>query len=245
MQPMPPESVSQSTIELMKPLLDAAMAYHDYGVVGLDHVPDKGAAIVVFTHSLATYDILLFGATVYLKKHRLIASLADRAIFKTPFLRQAAQKFAAVQGEPEIARRIIDAERLLGVAPGGMREALRPSEKKYQVDWERRTGFVRLALETQTPVLLAACPAADDCFEIFENPITKFVYDRFRLPLPLALGSGLLPKKAKLTHLVSEPIQPPKVSDVTDAAVIDFHTVLKARMTSLIEEALTFNASRL
>ncbi len=232
-QALPRNDVPRSTVDLLVPLYRAAKRYHDYRVVGLEHVPREGPAIIAFTHSLATYDIMLFGATLFFEHQRLIASLADRAIFQTPFLRQLAERLGAVEGEPDVARRILRAGRLLGVAPGGMREALRPSTARYRIAWGRRVGFARLAIETQVPVILAACPAADDCYEVFDTRLTRYVYERFRMPLPVALGSGLLPKRVKLRHLVSEPIAPPSHGDAEA-----FHAELCARMERLITDAL-------
>lgn len=237
-----PETVSQRTVDLLVPLYRRAVAFHDYRVVGLSRVPDHGPALIVFTHSLATYDIFLFGATLYFEKSRLITSLADRLIFKTPLLRDAAAHMAAVPGDPESARTLLKRGRILGVAPGGMREALRPKEKRYQLDWEGRMGFARLALETQVPVLLAACPRADDLYDVQDNPLTRWVYERFRFPLPVVgLGGGILPRKVRLVHLVSEPMVPPKIAGAraTREETAAFYGVLKQRMEQLIQEALS------
>ena len=141
------EKVPEATEALLRPLLERLRDYHHYQVSGLEHVPSHGAALIVFNHSLATYDIVLFGARVYVSKHRLIASLADRLIFKTPILRQIAEHLGSVEGRPEAARALLAAGRLVGVAPGGMQEALRPSGDRYRLRWDRRFGFVKLALE--------------------------------------------------------------------------------------------------
>ncbi len=211
---MPEPTIPPATVEFLKPLLAGLAKYHRYEISGFEHVPATGGALLVFTHSLATYDILLFGAEVYLKKRRLIASLADRLIFKTPVLREVAKHVGALEGEPKAARALLDAGRLVGVAPGGMREALRPWQQRYTVDWQRRTGFARLALEAQVPVILAACPAADEAYQVIDNPLTRFVYERFRIPLPLAIGRGIipLPRPAHFIHYVHAPLHPPKIA---------------------------------
>lgn len=222
---LPPDTLPERTVRLVRPVFRAMRRLHDYSVEGLEHVPQHGPALVVFNHSLATYDILLFGASVYLATGRLINSLADRAIFSTPGLAHAARKFGAVQGEPHTARALLDAGRLVGVAPGGMREALRSSNHKYQLEWSTRFGFAKLAIATQAPVLLAACPAADDIFDVVGNPVTNLIYDRFRLPFPIVRGVHA----PKLTHFVSEPILPPK------AGVEAFQALLVQRMQALMQ----------
>lgn len=231
-----PEKVPEATEALLRPILERLRDYHHYRVQGLEHVPSHGAALIVLNHSLATYDIILFGAQVYAAKQRLISSLADRLIFKTPVLRQIAEHLGATEGRPEEARALLAAGRLVGVAPGGMREALRPVAERYQLSWEKRFGFVKLALEAQVPVILAACPAADRIYTVIDNPITRFVYRRFRAPLPFAIGIGPLPRPIALTTYVRAPIQPPKLAGETPSReeVHAFHAVLVREMEKLM-----------
>jgi 1-acyl-sn-glycerol-3-phosphate acyltransferase len=231
-----PEKVPQATEDLLRPLLERLREFHRYEVRGMEHVPDQGAALVVFTHSLATYDIILFGARVYIEKQRLIASLVDRLIFKIPVVRQIAEHIAATEGKPEEARALLAAGRLVGVAPGGMREALRDSDHRYRVSWERRYGFVKLALQTRVPVILTACPAADRIYTVVDNPVTRFVYQRFRVPLPLAIGLGPLPRPIRLVCYVRAPILPPPIagSEPTHEEVHAFHAELVREMEKLI-----------
>lgn len=231
------ERVDPVTFEVFKTLYRTLSVYHGYKVVGLEHIPSSGPALVVFNHSLVTYDIFLLGAKVYEEKGRLICSLADRLIFKTPGVREVATALGAVEGEPKGARRLLDEGRLVGVAPGGMREALRSSDHKYQLSWERRTGFAKLALQAQVPVVLAACPLADDVYTVLDNPLTKLVYKQLRAPLPLAFGLGPLPRPIALTTYVSPPIQPPKVEagSVPQEQVLNFHRELTERMEALMK----------
>lgn len=231
------ERVDPLTLKVFKGVYRTLSAYHGYKVVGLEHVPEHGPGLFVFNHSLATYDIFLFGAKVYEDKSRLISSLADRLIFKLPIVREVAQALQAVEGEPQQAKALLAAGRLVGVAPGGMREALRSSDEKYQLSWERRTGFVKLAIEAQVPVFLAACPLADDVYTVVDSPITRFVYERFRVPLPFAFGLGPLPRPIALTTYLSEAIQPPKFEGATPSRelVQQFHHQLVERMNQLMK----------
>lgn len=232
------ETVPEATLTIAVPFVRRLIAFHRYRVVGLEHVPSAGPALIVFTHSLATYDIFLFGATLYFERQRLIASLADRLIFKTPLLRDLARHLHAVPGEPEGARALLEAGRLVGVAPGGMREALRPKERRYALDWKGRTGFARLALEAKVPVILAACPRADDLYDVVDHPFTRWVYERWRMPLPVT--RRILPRRVSLVHLLSEPIDPPKIAGARasreEAAA--FAAALEGRMQALVNDAL-------
>ena len=46
-------------------LLQPLSRYHEYRVEGLEHIPAHGRAILAMSHSLATYDSLLLGLTIY------------------------------------------------------------------------------------------------------------------------------------------------------------------------------------
>ncbi len=151
--------------------------------------------------------------------------------------------FGAVEGAPEAGRALLDEGELLLVAPGGMREALRPSSERYMVRWRRRKGFVRLALEARAPIVLAACPHADDLFTVYPSQVTAQAYQRYRFPLPVLRGLGvtLMPRPVKLVHVLSEPLYPPEYEgDVPPRAVIEqFHDRVVGRMHKLMEEALS------
>jgi 1-acyl-sn-glycerol-3-phosphate acyltransferase len=230
-------------VRTLRPVYERVKHYHDYEVRGLEHLPQEGAALLVFTHSLATYDILMLGAEVYLRTGRVIAALTDRRVMQTPLLSQLARALQAVEGEPGAAKHLLDEGRLVGVAPGGMREALRSSDKRFDIDWERRYGFVRLAIETQTPIVLCACPHADELYTVVDNPLTRAVYERLRWPLPLAFGRAftIVPRKKKLVHHLSAPIVPPASStrEAPRQLVVECHAELVQRMRGLIHEGVS------
>ena len=116
---------------------------------------------------------------------------------------------------------------------------MRPSRKKYEISWAQRRGFARLAMKTGTPIVLAACPAADDIFHVYESEVSKWFYKNLKVPLFLARGIGLtpIPKPARLTHLISEPMLPPSNYSNPENALEDYHSKLVNRMKQLINAA--------
>ena len=216
--------------------------YHRHRVIGLRHIPYQGRCLLVVNHSLATYDIGLLAYQIEEKMHRFARGLGDRALFRLPVQKELMAKFGAVEANPENAKRLLEAEQLVVVAPGGMREALRPKDERYRVRWERRKGFVRLALTYQTPIVLAACPDADRLYHLYDNPVTKMVYHKFRLPLPLLRGWGLsfLPRPVQLTHVLSEPMFPPPIEGRTEEEVEElvtqWHREICDRMNRLLQQ---------
>lgn len=224
------------------PILSGLRIYHKHTVVGKNHIPERGAAIVAVNHSLASYDIALLMAAIYEYVNRVPRSLIDRLFYKIPGLGPIMESFGSAEGNHGNAVKLLEAGELLVLAPGGMRESLRPSTERYKVIWDNRKGFIRLAIETSTPIILAACPSADDLYDVFPSHVTAWAYKTLKVPLFFAKGLGYspLPKPARLTHYLSEPIVPPvRLRHLEDQKrqVEDFHTKVCARMDELMAHA--------
>ncbi|MGC6493461.1 MAG: lysophospholipid acyltransferase family protein [Myxococcota bacterium] len=225
-------------------LADRAMStlatYHRHTVRGLGNLPESGPGLLVVNHSMITYDVLMLQMHIFRETGRFARSLGDRALFKIPILAELTRAFGVVEGDPHAGQRLLDAGELVLVAPGGMREALRPSTEKYDLRWGRRKGFVELAIRTGAPVFLAACPRADDIFKVYQNPVTAAIYRRFRMPVPVFRGVGptLIPRPVRLTHRIDEAWLPPK-GPVTREKVSTAHDALTRRMITLMRQTLS------
>lgn len=191
-------------------LLAPLRRYHRHRVEGLENLPLDGAALVAIHHSLATYDLMLLGLAVGEQTGRYGRGLGDDRLFEVPALARLATACGIERASPEMARALLRAGGLVMVAPGGMREALRPRSQRRKVAWAGRYGFARLAVELGVPVVPVACPAADDLYTVYDAPWTRPLYDRFHIPVPLARGLGptLLPRRVQLVHRIGAPIAP-------------------------------------
>ncbi len=230
-------------IRITVPILKAIRRYHQHEVIGLQNIPQSGPVLVVVNHSLATYDIFLLLHAIYEDLGRLPRPLADRLFFRLPLIGDLIRLYGAVQGSPQAARELLRAGELITVAPGGMREALRPSSQRYKILWEERKGFVRLAMATKSPIVLAACPKADDLYHIYPSHLTAWFYKSYKIPFFFAKGwkATAIPQPVKLTHYLSDPIVPPSVPKSPSAAekVVDgFHRELVQRMQMLMDQTM-------
>jgi 1-acyl-sn-glycerol-3-phosphate acyltransferase len=215
--------------------------YHDYEVFGLEHVPREGATLMVANHTLATYDSFLLGVHILDHLGRTPRVLADRTIFRTPVLGRVCTELGFVNGTRENAMRLLREGELVGTAPGGMREGLRSSKEKYRFDWTGRLGFVWMSMLTGTPIVLTACPAGDDLFDVADISLTPWVYERFHFPMPFFRGHrGLpVPRPIKLWHLLSEPILPEVPSDRVQRSDVEaHHRRIVLRMERLMADAV-------
>lgn len=229
--------MSSSTPLLLHPAR-ALRLYHRHRVVGLENIPKKGGALIVVNHSFATYDSFLLGAAIYEKHHRLVHALGHSWLFRIPGVRELMTDAGAVPAGMDAALGLLKRRELLGLAPGGMREALRSSEERYRVRWGDRKGFVRLAIQAGCPIVLAACPRADEIFDVSAGLLTEIAYAKFKLPVAYVRGWGPLPRAVPLTHYVAKPLTPPPAPNSPkrlEALVDEWHSELTAAMDELLE----------
>ncbi|MGZ3652038.1 MAG: lysophospholipid acyltransferase family protein [Bdellovibrionota bacterium] len=219
--------------------LNALRRYHHHRVVGAENIPAEGGALIVTNHSFVTYDSFMLGAAILEKRHRHVRALGHSLLFRIPGLSQLMDDAGVVPASPGSAAALLKKGHLLGIAPGGMREALRPREEKYEIKWSERKGFVRLAISSGCPVILAACPEADDIVDVHAGLLTALAYETLHLPLAFGLGwNGLpIPRPIKLTHRLSKPFYPPKApkkGKKFEAAVDAWHAELSAAMREMM-----------
>lgn len=224
-------------LERARKVLLPLYRYHQFRVHGLEHVPRSGPALLVVHHSLATYDGFMLGDAIYQGTGRLPRGLGDDRIFQIPGLRELAYAIGIVPASPEAGERLLAEGHILGVAPGGMWESLRPHTERRRSRWEGRRGFVRLALRTGVPMLLGAVPAADEIFTVYPSRLTDLVYERVHWPLPLLRGRGptLVPRPVRLDAWLAEPIQPPPWEPEREEEQVEaLHRLASARMAALL-----------
>jgi 1-acyl-sn-glycerol-3-phosphate acyltransferase len=136
----------------------ASLLYRNYFRVrsaGIEHVPSRGRAMLVGNHSGGiALDALVVVTAMFLEKEppRLAQGMAEKFLAKTPFASRILSRLGHLTGLPEHVARLLGDERLLLVFPEGARGTAK-------LFWSRNslvqfgTGFVRLALETKTPIV--------------------------------------------------------------------------------------------
>lgn len=214
--------------------------YHSFTFVGAELIPREGGVLGITSHGMATYDLFLTAYAIFKATGRPVRSLGDAIWFRTGPLASAIQRLGMVNTRPEIARQLLDAGHIVAVAPGGVREAVRPSSQRFRVDWKGRAGFARLALEARKPIMLVTCPAVDLVYTLYDNPLTTWAYQKWKVPLPLmhGLGPTLIPRPVRLTAYCSRPFLPPPIagSMATDEEVQVYRDELNDKMNAFMRE---------
>lgn len=184
--------------------------YFRYEVFGFENIPQKGPAIIVMNHGILPLDGFLLGMEILIRLSRLPRGLTDHIIFNVPFIREFFLSIGIVDGNRENAIKIIKKGGLLMVMPGGAREGIKKPEDKYKLNWEGRTGFIKIAQETGAPIIPSFCYGIDDIYEWILNKTGRKTEE---IGVPLLIGLGILPLPAKLTQVVSKPIYVTKGED--------------------------------
>jgi 1-acyl-sn-glycerol-3-phosphate acyltransferase len=131
--------------------------YFRADVSGLDRIPAEGPVLLVGNHSGGTMiaDSFVFGQAFYdhFGPDRRFHQLAHDLVFRVPGLRTLVQRYGTVPASPANMRRALDQGSALLVYPGGDEESFRPSWETSNVDFAGRSGFVRLALDLDVPIV--------------------------------------------------------------------------------------------
>ncbi|HWE09548.1 MAG TPA: lysophospholipid acyltransferase family protein [Solirubrobacteraceae bacterium] len=131
--------------------------YFRASVTGLDNIPAEGPVLLVGNHSGGTWiaDTFVFAQNFYdwFGADRRFHQLAHDLVFKLVGLRTLIQRYGTVPASPENMTTALERGSALLVYPGGDEETYRPSWESDKVNLAHRTGFVRLALEHDVPIV--------------------------------------------------------------------------------------------
>lgn len=134
----------------------AASVWFRAEVNGLDNIPATGPVLLVGNHSGGnmTPDTMVF-VVAFCRRfgvERPFYQLAHSLVMAQPLL-QPLRRFGMMLAREDNARAALDRGAALLVYPGGDVEVHRPSWRSGRVDLAGRTGFIRLAMERQVPVV--------------------------------------------------------------------------------------------
>jgi 1-acyl-sn-glycerol-3-phosphate acyltransferase len=131
--------------------------YHRAEVRGLDNIPAEGPVLLVGNHSGGTLisDTFVFAQAFYdhFGPLRRFHQLAHDLVFQLPGVRASLSRFGTVPASPENMKRALERGSALLVYPGGDHETYRPTWESAKIDFAGRTGFARLAMEHEVPIV--------------------------------------------------------------------------------------------
>lgn len=215
------------TVAKAKALFDNLARYHRLEVRHLERIPE-GPCLIVANHSggLSLVDgLFLVEYYAHFGYHKPVYILAHDIVFRFERLRRLMGQVGILRANPGQAERVLEAGHKLLVFPGGDVEAMRPFRERRRVNLAGRTGWARLAMRTQVPVVPVVAAGSHETLVVLGQGKRMAKLLRLKswarldsFPALLALPWGLLagptcalpyfPLPAKVTVSVGEPVEP-------------------------------------
>lgn len=219
--------------------------YFDVTVNGIENVPARGRAMLVGNHSggLALDGAIVTGSMLLeAEPPRLVQAMADKFINALPFGSLLFSRLGHLTGIPEHALRLLEDDRLLMVFPEGHQGTAKLyGDRNSLVRFG--TGFVRLALQTRTPIVPFAFIGGGEAVPTIANleKLGKII----GLPyLPITPYVLPLPRPVSLEIYYSPPMIFEGTGNEDDIVIQGIVEQVKARITELIERGARIRLGR-
>lgn len=219
--------------------------YFSVTASGIEHVPSRGRAMLVGNHSGGVaIDAMMVIASLFLDAEppRLAQGMVERFMQKLPFASLYSSRTGNFTGTPENAIALLNAERLLMVFPEGARGTAKLySERNTLVGFG--TGFMRLALQTKTPIVPLAVLGGGDAFPTVMNlyKLGKLVGMPY---VPITSYLLPIPRPVPMEIYYSEPMRFEGTGTEDDHLIQEYVDQVKARIAGLIEQGAAARAQR-
>lgn len=152
-------------VKLVAPV--ASWFYRHYFRVeahGLENIPEKGRFLLIGNHSgQLPFDAFMIGTACLLEAPhpRMMRSMVERWSAELPFVSHFFVRTGQVVGDPATCRRLLENDEAVLVFPEGARGISKLFAQRYQLE-RFGHGFMRLALETRSPIIPVAVVGAEE-----------------------------------------------------------------------------------
>ncbi len=211
-------------------------------VYDVDRVPE-GRVMLIANHSgQIPIDAAIIGCALFFDANppRVTRAMVDKWTATLPFVSMFFSKVGQVVGLPENARRLLSMEELLLAFPEGVRGVSKPFHKRYELE-EFGLGFMRLAIETNTPIVPVAVIGAEEQYLNFGN--LSWAAKALRIPVfpmipQLLVPGGQLPLPTKYRLFFGEPMRFRGDPDDEDAVVAEKVYLVKQSIAHMLRRGL-------
>ena len=213
-------------------------------VAGAEHVP-AGRVLVVANHGgQLPYDgvVIAVSCLLHCSPPRLVRPMVERYLPRLPWLNVLFSRGGAVLGAPINCKNLLEDEQAILVFPEGARGSGKLFKDRYKlVDFGR--GFMRLALQTKTPIVPCAVVGSEESIVSIADakPLAKLIGAPYFPVHPLApiLGPfAYFPLPTRFHVTFGPPMTFEGAFDDEDAAVQEKVDRVRATVQSMVDEGL-------
>lgn len=180
---------------------------------GHDHIPSRGAAVVVGNHSgVLPFDAIMVGIDVfrYTDPPRLLRYMVDFFVYRLPFLGVSFRSLGQIPGTRRNFDGLVEEGHLVGIFPEGAAALGKPASRRYQL-LEFSHGHVELAARHQVPVIPFGLVGAEEQQTMLSGlePLARVLrlpYVPVTTTFPWLGPAGLLPRPSRYFICYGEPI---------------------------------------
>jgi 1-acyl-sn-glycerol-3-phosphate acyltransferase len=211
-------------------------------VSGVEHLP-AGRVLLVANHSgQLPIDGIIIAISVFLEANppRVVRAMVEKWSQTLPFVSTFFTKCGQVVGVPENARRLLQRGQALLVFPEGIRGLSKTIRHRYELA-DFGLGFMRLALETNTPIVPVAVVGAEEQYISVANvkSVAKILHiPAFPVIPQLFLPFGQLPLPTRYHLYFGEPLRFRGDPDDDDSVIEEKVWVVKATIQSMLNHGL-------
>ena len=211
-------------------------------VFGIENVP-PGRVLLVANHSgQVPIDAAIVGSSLFFDANppRVVRAMVEKWTATLPFVSAFFSRVGQVVGVPENARRLLEMGEVLLAFPEGVRGVSKPFERRYQLE-QFGLGFMRLAIETDTPIVPVAVIGAEEQYVSLGN--VKWAARLLNLPvfplIPQMLVPGAqMPLPTKYRIYFGEPMRFKGGADDDDTLVREKVWLVRQTIADMLRRGL-------
>jgi 1-acyl-sn-glycerol-3-phosphate acyltransferase len=233
------------------PLLEFLWSkYFRVSLIGMEHVPSTGSALLVANHSGGLpYDGAMLMHATY-RRHpaaRPLRPLVANFAFRSSWIRPVVARIGGVRASMQNALTLCEQGQLVGVFPEGLRGVGKLYRERYRLTHFGRGGFVRLARAANVPILPVAIVGAEETHPVLAK-LTRIAqplglpYIPITPTFPLLGPLGLLPVPTKWSIKIGEPMHFPP-SEAPKEDTLEMAEVVRGKLDHMIAELLAARRS--
>jgi 1-acyl-sn-glycerol-3-phosphate acyltransferase len=211
-------------------------------VHGIENVP-TGRVLLVANHAgQLPLDGAIIAAAMFMDAEppRIVRAMVEKWAIGLPFVSMLFARVGQVTGVPENATRLLQQGEALLVFPEGVRGVAKTFEHRYHLA-DFGSGFMRLAIETGTPVVPVAVVGAEEQYISVANfaALAKVLgMPAFPIVPQLLLPGGLLPLPTRYRLWFGEPMRFAGDVDDDDTVLEEKVWLVRQTVQAMLAKAL-------